>query len=220
MFNAVIFDFDGVVFDSEPIHLNACNNVLKSHGIVIDDKIFFTKYVGLSDQEMFPLVFKDNGCAVNQDQIEQLLKQKVNEYKKLINDHITLRSNHALLDVLEHLKKLNKKLAICSGAARDEIEVVFSKLENKDLKAFFEVIISVNDVDKGKPSPQGYLLTSKLLKVQPNCCLVLEDTPDGIKAAKSAGMFVIGLVGTVEKAKLMEADLVISHMSELLEYFS
>ena len=75
MFKAVIFDFDGVIYNSEPIHLAACNNVLKPYGIFVDEKIYLDKYLGKSDSEMFPLVFRDMQPSISYD-IDSILKKQ------------------------------------------------------------------------------------------------------------------------------------------------
>lgn len=216
MFDAVIFDFDGVLYNSEPLHLKACNTVFKPYQIAIDEDQYYKNYVGLSDQELFPIILASANYPYHASMISELVNLKVAEFKRIIHQDTTFTDNQTITVVLDHLLKANKKLAICSGATRDEIVTVLSKLEDGKMAPYFKTIISINDVSMGKPSPQGYQLTSERLNVPPHRCLVIEDTPTGIKAAKAAGMFVAGLVGTHTQDQLTAADIVIHHLSELM----
>lgn len=215
MFDAVIFDFDGVLYDSEPVHLQACNLLFKSYGISIDQAIYFKQYVGLSDKEIFPLVLATKDYAMTAKEIDQLVKMKVDIYKQLINQNAVLHSRQAITTVLEQLSKSKKKIAICSGATREEIITVLGKLESGKIQSYFELIVSIEDVDQGKPSPKGYQLASQRLQVKPEACLVIEDSVNGIRAAKSAGMYAVGITGTHEADILKEADRVIHQLTEL-----
>lgn len=216
IFDAVIFDFDGVIFHSEPIHLEACNNVLQSYGISIEEKLYYEKYVGLSDHEMFPLIFNGIKRVFNSEEVTQVVKEKIAEYKKLINSLPLLSVDPNLINLLDLLKINDKKIAICSGVTREEIDIILAKLANGKLQSYFDTIISIDNVSQGKPSPDGYLLTAKSLNVQPQQCLVIEDTPHGIQAAKSAGMYTFGLAGTLPEFKLQSADKVIFSLADLV----
>lgn len=217
IFDAIIFDFDGVLFDSESLHFQACKLALERYQIKLNESTYDEKYVGLSDQELLPLILSREGCPLEVNDINNIIKMKWDEYRNLIDKSPQLFLKNGLKNVLDELVKANKKIAICSGATREEIEMILSRLENGKILSYFESIVTIEDVDRGKPSPQGYQLTSKRLGISPDRCLVVEDSLNGIRAAKSAGMFVVGLVGTLAQANLKEADKIIYQLPELLK---
>ena len=109
------------------------------------------------------------------------------------------------------------RLAICSGSTKPEIEAVLTKAHEGKLASFFEIMVTSEDVMQGKPSPEGYLLTAKKLGVSPHRCMVIEDTPHGIQAAKQVGMNVIALLTTYKKYQLAEANKIVNSFKELLD---
>lgn len=217
MFDAVIFDFDGVILDSEPIHYEACCHVFNSIGLTLSYHEFKEKYIGLSDKEMFPLLLVNHGFHFTPAEINAFINNKIEQYTQIIKHHHNLPM---ISDVDKYIQKIvqdGKKIAICSGSMRIEVTTVLAKLKQGTLQPFFNTIITSDDVQLGKPSPEGYLLTAERLNVAPDKCLVIEDAPHGIAAAKSAGMFVIALSTTQEKHQLHKADRTVDSFVELLE---
>ncbi|EHL31380.1 HAD family hydrolase [Legionella drancourtii] len=216
MFEAVIFDFDGVILDSEPIHYEACCAVLGALGIKLSYTEFMAHYLGLADKDMFPKLLHDKGFHFSADEIKQLIQQKENVYTHIISSREYLP---LIADFEQFIFKIAftvKKIAICSGSSRNEITAVLSKVRQGKLQAYFNIIVTAEDVSIGKPSPEGYLLTAKRLQVSPSQCLVIEDTLHGVKAAKAAGMQVIGLLTTYNRQEFLIADRVISGFRKLL----
>jgi beta-phosphoglucomutase len=217
MFDAVIFDFDGVLYHSEPIHLEASQRIFDQFNITVDEHIFLDQYVGLSDHEIFDVITRAHGHKIDADQIDELIKLKTHEYHGLIKQNKHLDSRASIETILQRLADQKIKIAICSNAIRSEIDVVLSRLENGNIKKYFDIITSIEDVKRGKPHPEGYLLTSKRIGVAPENCIVIEDTVNGIRAAKRAGMRVFGITGTLPAERLTEADHVIHELSEIFE---
>ncbi|WP_058477984.1 HAD family hydrolase [Legionella steigerwaltii] len=216
MLDAIIFDFDGVILDSEPIHYEAYCLVLKPLGIAISYAEYMEKYLGLSDKDAFPKLLHHKGLSYSEAEVQRLMQQKTAIYTNIIS---TSDSLPLIVDFDQFLFKIApkvKKIAICSGSSRGEITTVLSKVRQGKLHAYFDTIVTAEDVQVGKPSPEGYLLTAKRLDVAPERCLVIEDTPYGVKAAKAAGMQVIGLMTTYDRHHFLTADKVITGYRQLL----
>lgn len=191
MIKAVIFDFDGVIIDSEPLHYEACLEVFASIGIKLSYSLYEKKYLGLSDDEMFPMILEDFGHEelINSETLTTLKAQKVQLYINIIKEKVKLPFIDGLFKLMKKLVESRVKMAICSGSTRSEILAVIDRIDKKISKCF-EVITSSEDVTHGKPAPEGYLLTAKKLGVSPENCLVIEDSRFGIQAAIDAKMKV------------------------------
>lgn len=214
-FKAIIFDFDGVLFDSEKIHNQACNEVFYTLGFNVSDEEYFQRYVGLSDNEMFPLILNDRNIKYEPDQLQALRTSKINAYKTIINRSESL---DGLLNVKSFINSYAQRIddfAICSGSTREEIDTTLDKLENGTLRKYFKTIITIDDVSVGKPSPEGYLLAAKSLGLQPQQCLAIEDTPKGATAAKEAGMSVVVIASLHNKPYFNNVDLIANSYEEI-----
>lgn len=211
MFKAVIFDFDGVILNSEPLHHQASAKALvKVFGIDFEYQEYYQHYLGVSDRVLFPKVLASRGRDLSSEELQHLIQEKIKAYQTLIREHESLPMIAYLDCYLMDLQENNYKMAICSGGNLAEISLVLEKLKHGCLRSYFQVITSVEDVKKVKPDPEGYLLTAERLGVSPSECIVIEDTPHGVAAAKAAGMYVIGLLTTYTKDKLYLADRVVS----------
>ncbi|KTD56755.1 HAD-superfamily hydrolase [Legionella santicrucis] len=212
MFEAIIFDFDGVILDSEPIHYQACCYALNNVGLELSYEQYVERYLGLADKEMFPKLLKDNSHPFSEALVDTLIEQKIARYTLLIHESkelpITLGLRQYLIGIQD-----KQKIAICSAATQQEINTVLAKIK---LPCDFNTIVTTEDVIRTKPSPEGYLLAAKKLGISPEKCLVFEDSPHGIEAAKSAGMFVIALLTTHHQNELKKADKIIKNFTELL----
>lgn len=216
MFEVIIFDFDGVILDSEPIHYEACCDVLKPLGITISYKEYMDQYLGLADKDMFPKLLKNEGLSCSNIEIQGFIQQKSVAYINIINSSDSLPLIADFDQFIFKIASKVQKIAICSGSSLSEITAVLSKVRQGKLRAYFDTIVTAEDVQIGKPSPEGYLLTAKRLNVLPAHCLVIEDTFHGVKAAKAAGMQVIGLMTTYEKQHFLMAERVVTGYRQLL----
>lgn len=215
MLEAIIFDFDGVLIDSEPLHFQACNEVFKTLEFTLDYTEYLQKYIGMADKEMFPKIFTAKQMHKSALEIQELIDLKTCAFAEIINDNINLSGISGIHDFINNAADIINKFAICSGATRKEIDCALTKIENGNLKKYFTTIISSDDVKSGKPSPEGYLKAAEKLNIAPEKCLVIEDTPIGIQAAKAANMFVIGLLTSYSKESLSQADLVVTDFTQL-----
>ncbi|MBN2689195.1 MAG: HAD family phosphatase [Gammaproteobacteria bacterium] len=215
MFKALIFDFDGVIVDSEQAHYEACRRVFSEIGLHLSRREYQQKYIGLSDKEMFPKVLEDKGRAVTDETIYGMIIQKINAYRSIITDANQVPVVTGLYAFIDDLVRQQKRIGICSGSSKREVMVTLDKLYQDHLQSCFETIVTANDVSFTKPHPEGYLLAADNLMVDPSYCMVIEDSPVGIEAAKGAGMYVVGLTTTYNAYALKNADLVVSDFDAL-----
>ena len=218
MLQAVIFDFDGVITDSEILHFRAFNRVLAPYGAEITMKDYYKTYLGLTDVDCFNLLIREGLLKkkATKQEIENLLKQKKEAFEELAKTEG--RIIEGVQDFLKMLGRNNIPMAICSGALRAEIELI---LEEAQLRHFFEVIVSAEQVRKGKPSPDGFLLTLQKLNkgrqipITGAQCVVIEDSHWGLQAAKVAGMHTVAVTNSYDAEQLALAEKIVTHLGEL-----
>jgi beta-phosphoglucomutase len=216
MLKAVIFDFDGVITDSEVLHLRAFNKVLAKFNLEIDNKDYYTKYLGYTDADCFKQLIADGLLEVDNRQIPEMIEQKNHVFEELARtDGKTIAGVREFLNMLS---QNNVPMAICSGALLTEIELL---LEDAGLRHFFIVIVSAEHVKKGKPHPDGFLLTLKKLNkarkdpIKAEQCIVIEDSLWGLQAAKAAGMRSIAVTNSYDAEQLHLADKIVDKLSDL-----
>ncbi len=214
-YQAIIFDFDGVLLDSEPLHFQAYMQVLRPLQIDFSYDLFVSRYVGLSDVDFFPKVLKD--FSLHDKDVQKLMKEKVCLYEQILLKKKNLHFAHGAKELLERISAKNKPIAICSGSTKSEIFIALDHIDNGELKKYFSHIVTVDDVQEGKPSPKGYLETARRMGIDPERCLAIEDSPKGIEAAKSANMRVTAITSNYGTDLLDQADRIVSSLVELIE---
>ena len=179
---AVLFDMDGTLINSEPMHTKIIQKVVKERlGEEITEEEI-EKYVGLDYEHKLMKIF-DGRDDINYKELDKIITEKSLE-------------NPQLIEKIPGAEKViremggNFKIALVTGSSREQAETF---LEALDFKKYFEIIITASDVEKNKPNPDSYLLATKKLNVNIKNCVVLEDSIPGIKAAKSAGAFCIAI---------------------------
>jgi beta-phosphoglucomutase len=216
MLRAIVFDFDGVITDSEVLHLRSFNKVLAQYGVEISTKDYYKDYLGMSDLDCFKALIDKKILQKPAKGIENLAKEKTEVFEKLAKTEG--RIIEGVRDFLHMLRQNNIPMAICSGALLVEIELV---LEQARLRSFFEVIVSAEFVKKGKPSPEGCLLTLRKLNhgrqnpILPNQCIVIEDSHWGLTAAKAAGMHTIAVTNSYDASELAMAEKIVTGLDDL-----
>jgi beta-phosphoglucomutase len=204
---AVLFDFDGVIVNSEPLHLQAFVEVLKAEHIDLDEEEYYRDMIGFDDKGAFKYIFEKRGKTLDAKAFLRVMASK----SAIMMDLIHRRQFKALDGVEEFVRGLwrNYPLAVCSGALREEIEAM---LEGVSLRDCFPTIVAAEDVTVGKPDPQGYLLATKMVgerikkRIEPAECLIVEDAPTVIKSVREVGFTVLGVATTYTPEKLEGAN--------------
>ncbi len=204
---AVIFDMDGVIIDSEKLWFKVGESLLSKYGIDYTEEMR-RKIMGMGSIETMELIKRTYSIK---DSISSLLEQRNHIVLEVFNNSIVPLIPTAI-DFIKMVSRNGYKIAIASSSPQELINLVVNRLE---LAGYFSAIVSGDKVSRGKPYPDIYLLTARELKVDNKRCLVLEDSPNGVKAAKNAGMKCIGITTNASKEELKEADLSINSFADL-----
>ena len=208
-FGAIIFDMDGVLVNSEPFYVEVEQTNFRQLGLIISEEEHQT-YQGTATDRMWQLIKERHGIG-----------QPVNELVKMTNKLVTpyfnsLKKIEPMPGVEQLIKKLKEKgmpLALASSSYSDVIEII---LQKTGLKKYFDAVVDSQLAGASKPEPDIFLLTAKKLGVPPEKCVVIEDSTNGIKAAKAAGMYCIAFAGPgSELQDQSQADLIVADFGEI-----
>src|SRR5690606_8710158 len=180
-FKAILFDFDGTLVDSEKIHFDAWNEVLKDYGLAVDYNSYLKKFAGIPTILNAERLIEENKLDISVEEI-------VEKGKEIFREHIGTKDPEFMPHALETLRFFYKKrlpMALVTGSPREQVDPI---LKNKDLEKFFRTTITYDDVANSKPDPEGYLKAAAFLGFSKEEYLVFEDTATGTKAAKAAGL--------------------------------
>ncbi len=205
-FQAVIFDFDGVLVDSMGKHVQAWIKACKEIGLEIESRNILLRE-GERAYDTTENLLKLAGRDYSPSAVRRLLDRKRSLYAETAPEGLVPEADELLME----LKTAGFKLALATGTVHENIDLVTTQQE----KALFDVIITALDVQKGKPHPEPYIKAAALLAIHPEKCLVVENAPLGIKSAKAAGMFVAALTRTLPPEKLREADWIITELIQI-----
>jgi beta-phosphoglucomutase family hydrolase len=201
---AILWDLDGVLADTAAFHFEAWRQIFESlgKGFSEDD---FKRTFGLRNQA----VLRDVLGNIPREQLDDLGRRKDELYRALIQGNLSPLAGVERL--LRHLKGDGKRMAVVSSTARENVRLILASL---GLDSYFETVVAGEDVTRGKPDPQGFLLAAERLGVAPGDCLVIEDAPDGIEAGRRAGMRCVGVATSHPAQALARADLVVRSLEE------
>jgi HAD superfamily hydrolase (TIGR01509 family) len=216
MLRAVIFDFNGIIVDDEPIHFDLFRRVLGEEGIVLTEEVYYERYLGYDDRGAFLAGFRDNGRPLNDDQVRSLIERKAVYYQEAIRNHVTIFPG--VKELIIELKQ-SLPLAVASGALRHEIDAI---LQTAGLRQFFDAIVAAEDVTQGKPAPEIFLKALAALNalggvppIQPGECLVIEDSKEGVRGARLAGMKCLAVTNSHPAELLGEANAIVKSLQEV-----
>lgn len=204
---AVIFDFDGVIADTEPLHYEALRTVLRDHRIPIGWRDYVDRCMGLDDRDAFREAFRAGGRELDDRALSDLVASKSRVFREVIRRGV--RPCAGAIDAIASLHTAGVPLAISSGALRCDIVPILVRL---DLTACFHTIVAADDVRKSKPDPEPYARAFRRLHRRypsvstPDKSLAVEDTPAGIRSAKAVGLRVLAVEGSHPAHELAEAD--------------
>ncbi len=205
MLEAVIFDMDGVIADTERLHAQTSAELLREFGILIPPKQLSAKYAGTSDEFMFRDLFSEH--RIPADPITTARRRWQKMYALLEGN---IQPMPGAVELIRELKQHGVRIGLASGSYLHFIDIVLGKL---NLKHFFDAIASGEEVKNIKPAPDVFLLAAERLGVQPKHCVVIEDAVSGMFGAKRAGMKCVGLVENTKRQ--YPADVVVSGLDEL-----
>ncbi|PPS43343.1 HAD family phosphatase [Chroococcidiopsis sp. TS-821] len=221
---AILFDFNGVIINDEPIHQQLIDQVLIAENLRPKPGEYRQVCLGRSDRACIRELLQRRGRVVSEDYLTQIIKRKAEAYQQELAKLEKLPTYPGLEDLIFQVRSRGLKLAVVSGALRSEVELV---LQRQSLAEYFCAIVAGDDITASKPDPDGYLLAVKKLNeiepslnLQPAECLAIEDTPAGISAAKRAGIPVVGVANTYPFHMLQrQANWTVDYLSDLdLEY--
>ena len=210
---AVVFDFDGVLADSEPLHLRAFQAALAPVGRTIDDKTYFDRYLGFDDVGVFRAVSRDQDWPLPETDLSALVAAKGQHFGEL-----TAAGEALFPDAAECIRRIATEvpIAIASGALGGEIEAL---LATTGLRPLFRTIVAAGDTPQSKPAPDPYLEAVARLRPQvahPDGCFVaIEDSHWGITSAQSAGLRCLGVAQTYPASALTSADAVVASIADV-----
>lgn len=211
MLKAVIFDMDGVIIDSEPIHKDVEKKIFKRLGVTVTGEEH-DSYVGVTSENMWNSIKQKHNLSESVS-TEELIEMEVKEYIGFLLQHEDIKPITGVVELINELYKNNMKVALASSSVKKSIETVVKMFK---LQKYFEVRISGEDILNGKPWPDIFLETAKHLNVAPSECLVIEDSKNGVSAAKAAGMKCIGFKNINSgNQDLSGADLIIDNYADI-----
>jgi HAD superfamily hydrolase (TIGR01509 family) len=211
MLAAVIFDFDGIIVDSEPMHFRAFNEALKPMDIAMSWEEYCSTYIGFDDRDAFRNILKANNKKLSSRDLKHLMENKAEVFQQFVQKGEAT----PLPGAVELIKSIPVRLpvALCSGALREDIDPILEKL---GIAGAFSVIVTAEDTPKSKPDPAPYRLTLEKLGIEdPSMAIAIEDTPAGIMSAKGAGLKVLAVTNSYDHEFLMEADAVTDSLEKV-----
>jgi len=209
MIKAIIFDMDGVLVDSEPFHVEIDKQQFLLNQLSISDEEH-RRYLGVASDVMWKELAERHSLNIS---VEEIIEQNRIESIRFFKELKEIPVMPELPELLERLKQKNYPMAVASSSFPEIIELI---LERTGLQKYFQVVVSSQEAGKSKPEPDVFLLAAEKLGVDPKNCLVIEDSKNGIKAAKAAGMRCVAYHSpAVDPRNQKEADAVIKSYSQL-----
>jgi beta-phosphoglucomutase len=217
MLRALIFDFNGIIVDDEPIHFELFKRVLAEEGIELTENDYYARYLGFDDRGAFTAAYRKHGQSLDEKLLTRLIDRKAGYYQSEIQNKVRIFPG---VEKLVADLAMAFPLAVASGALRHEIEAILSTARLLDR---FAVITSAEDVNQGKPEPEIFLKTLARLNAQRENgppitaadCLVIEDSKEGIRGALRAGMKCLAVTNSHPAELLKEANAVVRSLEEV-----
>jgi beta-phosphoglucomutase len=217
---ALLFDFNGVLVDDEPLHLEMFQRVLAEEGVILDREDYYARYLGLDDRGCFAAVLAAAGEPATLPRLMRLIARKASYYQERIREQ-GYPFFPGALDLVRAVAGAGRMLGVVSGALREEVE---GALRQEGVLDRFKTLVTAEDVAEGKPDPEGYRRALEALNslpplparlVHPHEVLAIEDSPAGLEAAAGAGLLTLGLAHTYPAASLSQADFVAEKIGDL-----
>jgi len=218
MLRAIIFDFNGIILDDEPLHFRAMQEAMADINITLTREDYWAKYLPFDDVDCIEAVCRDHSVQLPDEERARLLELKFASYDRQLQNRYPIFPG---VPEFIHSASQRYPLALASGARRQEIETT---LTATGLKKYFQVIVAAEDFTLGKPHPESFLLALKQLNdltgnrpslIHPEECLVIEDSVGGVGGAKAAGMKCLAVTNSYPPDTLQEATRVVHSLEDL-----
>jgi beta-phosphoglucomutase len=203
-YRAILFDLDGVIVNSEPLHQTAFETTLKARGHNLSPDQYIQYFADKTDEAGFKTYF---AAIAEPFDLRAIMAEKAQAYLDLADGHLT--PYPGVIELIQDEVARNTPLALVTGTLRHEVELT---LKTFGITHCFKTIIAAEDVAVGKPDPAGYIKAAQLLHVAPADCIVVEDSPSGLKAAQSAGIRCVVVTNTHPAAELPGATLTLAEL--------
>jgi len=212
---AIVFDFDGVIADSEPLHLRAFQKTLQDEGLALSPEDYYERYLGYDDVGLFEALARDRAVTMNDAQIASLVARKAVALQGMLHGDAVLFPG-----VSDFIRAAAAEvpIAIASGALRHEILEI---LESAGLADLFTAIVAAGETPHSKPSPAPYLLAMDRLTesfgngLDARRCVAIEDSRWGLESARGAGLRCVGVATSYAADELHGAELVVKSLRDL-----
>ncbi|MBI2829749.1 MAG: HAD family phosphatase [Chloroflexi bacterium] len=203
---AVIWDMDGVIADTASLHFVAWQEVFQKRGVTVTEDDFRETF-GLRNDSIIPAVVK---YPMPPEEIKAISREKETMFRSIAKGKLKLLPG--VIELMVSLQESGWKQAVASSAPLENIQLVLKELH---IEKYLAAIISGEDVTVGKPEPQVFLLAAQKLGVEPENCVVIEDAPAGVIAAKRAGMHCIATTISHPRSAFPQADLIVDSLGKM-----
>ncbi len=202
----ILFDMDGVVVDSMPSHADIWKEIFREYGLTLNDEDIFRRE-GMAGIDSIAEIFSEKNCQVpTAEELMSLQERKITIFK-----NYNVKIFEGIHGILSCLKDNGARIGLVTGSLRRSVEHML----DDEMLSFFDAIVTVDDVDRGKPFPDPYMRALELLDSDKKDSLVIENAPMGIKAAKAAELYCVAIETTLPESYLEEADCVVKDHYEL-----
>lgn len=220
MLRAILFDFNGVLVDDEPIHLELFQRVFAEEGISLSAEDYYARYLGLDDRSCFAAVLQAAGEAPTIPRLMRLIARKASYYQGSIRER-GYPFFPGAVELVREAAAAGRMLGVVSGALLEEVE---GALRQAGIRERFKVLVTAEDTSEGKPDPEGYRRALEALNAlpplperlfHPHEVLAVEDSPAGLAAAAEVGLVTLGVAHTYPPDRLRVADAVAGSLQGL-----
>ncbi len=218
LLDAVVFDFDGVIVNSEPLHHEAFGRVLEPLGLSFGWDEYLSHYLGFDDRDAFREAFRLRGRSVGEAELRGLIDAKAQAFEELVKQK-GATPFPGVLGLIRRIGEAGVPLALCSGALKRDVDPILRKLE---IAGAFAAMVTADDVAVSKPDPASYRLAVERLNgaapaqaIDAARCVAIEDTPAGIEAARGAGLRVLAISNSYPREALRGAARVVASLEEV-----
>ena len=212
MLQAIIFDCDGVIADTEPLHFATFQSVLADEGISLTEHAYYSEYLALDDRQCFNRNFKAAGKPLDEEKLRGLILKKAALIEPMMRDHLKIFPG--VVTFIRSAAELFP-LVVASGALRNEVKLI---LRHAGVSDCFLAVVAAEDVTRGKPDPEPFLKALaeinriRSASILPADSLVIEDSIHGVHAAHEAGMRCLAVTNSYPKERLSAADAVVASL--------